>query len=285
MAINGLKKLSLGLIYISFLLSWSNSAESEISPVSETCNLVNTAFQSGEELVYKVYYNWNFVWLPAGEVILRAQKDNGLYKLRAYGRTYKTYEWFYKLRYDYECEIDTSTLLPKKVYRRINEKKYSRYDEIHFNQQRQRIVSHRGRTKDQTRRRTYHLKPCTHDLLSLIYFARNMDMNDIEKGREETFNIFYGKKTWRLKAQYESRDSTKRIKKLGQFDTLHFTSEVMEGKVFKKGSRMQIWISNDANRIPLLIEAPLSAGAVKVVLKDYQCLRNEFNSKLESSKK
>ena len=30
--------------------------------------VVNNAFQNGEELVYKIYYNLNFVWIPAGEV-------------------------------------------------------------------------------------------------------------------------------------------------------------------------------------------------------------------------
>src|SRR5690554_4022569 len=64
---------------------------------SETsrCTIKNTAFQSGEELTYKLYYNWNFIWLSAGEVTFKVTELGSQYHLSAVGSTYSSYEWFF----------------------------------------------------------------------------------------------------------------------------------------------------------------------------------------------
>ena len=39
-------------------------------PVSkELCSIENVSFTSGEKLVFKAYYNWKFIWIPAGEAV------------------------------------------------------------------------------------------------------------------------------------------------------------------------------------------------------------------------
>jgi methylaspartate ammonia-lyase len=43
---------------------------------------------------------------------------------------------------------------------------------------------------------------------------------------------------------------------------------------------MTVYVSNDKNRIPLLIESPVSVGSIKAVLKDYSGLRHELSSKI-----
>nr|MBP6540568.1 DUF3108 domain-containing protein [Saprospiraceae bacterium] len=42
------------------------------------------------------------------------------------------------------------------------------------------------------------------------------------------------------------------------------------------GNRMHVWVSNDGNKLPLLIESPLSVGSAKAVLKSYSGLRHPF---------
>lgn len=287
---NASKLTLLFLLAISLTCSYSAPAQTlpkavygTSSSLSANCALENNTFQAGEQLVYKIYYNWNFVWLPAGEVLMTIEETDDHYQLGAYGKTYKTYEWFYKLRYDYECEMDKENLLPQNAVRRIEERRYSLYDRVDFNRDYQKVISHRGKSADATRRRTFRLTNCTHDLLSLVYYTRNINLDSLYIGQQDSFDIFLDKKVWQLKATYEARDSTKKIKKMGVFDTLHFSSEVMEGKVFKKDSKMEIWVSNDDNKIPLLIEAPLKIGSVKVVLKSYRGLRYHLDAKLESS--
>ena len=46
------------------------------------CNSSNSAFLAGEELTYKVYYNWNFIWLSAGEVTFRVIDEDDQYRFQ-----------------------------------------------------------------------------------------------------------------------------------------------------------------------------------------------------------
>ena len=75
---------------------------------------VNNSFQNGEELVYKVYYNLNFVWIGAGEVTFRVDDEGARYHLSAEGKTYSSYEWFYKAYNKLDSYVDKNTLLPQR---------------------------------------------------------------------------------------------------------------------------------------------------------------------------
>ena len=72
----------------------------------------------------------------------------------------------------------------------------------------------------------------------------------------------------------------KKIKKLGKFKTIKVVPELIVGEVFKEGDKMNIWVSDDENRVPLMIESPISVGSVKAVLKSYDGLRYPLKAKL-----
>ncbi len=54
--------------------------------------------------------------------------------------------------------------------------------------------------------------------------------------------------------------------------------DLVTANVFKDGNRMNVWVTNDGNKLPLLIESPLSVGSAKAVLKSYSGLRYKFES-------
>jgi hypothetical protein len=43
---------------------------------------------------------------------------------------------------------------------------------------------------------------------------------------------------------------------------------------------MTVWVGDDENRIPVMIESPVSVGSVKVVLKSYKGLKYDFTAKV-----
>lgn len=45
------------------------------------------SFQHGEQLTYKIYYNLNFIWVPAGEVTFRVLDEGTQYHYQAKGTT------------------------------------------------------------------------------------------------------------------------------------------------------------------------------------------------------
>ena len=245
----------------------------------EPCFMENKTFQGGEELTYKLYYNWNFVWLAAGEVTFKVNDMGGQYHIAVEGRTYKSYEWFFKVRDYYDTYIDKNSLLPETAIRNVSEGKYRLYDEINFDQENNKASSLRGKTKEVATLKEYDVKECMHDMLSIVYYSRNIDFKNYSEGEDFPVKIFMDKEVWPLNVKYKGKQERKKIKGEGRFDTIKFSPQVLSGRVFKEGEEMMVYVSDDQNRIPLLIESPVSVGSVKAVLKDYKGLKYEVTSK------
>ena len=255
---------------ILFLLPSKNTQAQE----AQQCAIRNFAFQSGEEVRYKLYYNWNFVWMPAGEVVFTVEDSGGLMKLKAVGTTYKSYEWFFEVNDLYESYIDPNTLLPSKSVRDIKEGNFTLYDKVEFDRKNQRALSVRGRNKSEAvDKDPIKIESCVHDILSVIYFARNLDYQNMNVNETFPVSIFLDNEVYPLEVKYKGTDMNKKVKGIGKFETYVFSPATIAGEVFKEGDKMKVWVSKDQNRLPLLIESPLAVGSVKAVLMDYSGLR------------
>ncbi len=243
------------------------------------CYGENEAFTGGEKLTYKLYYNWGLVWLSAGEVVFTVDDMEDRYHLKAVGRTYKSYEWFYKVRDVYESEIDKTSLLPFWGMKDIKEGGYERYDMLTFDRLNNKVISDRGKTKEKTKITEFDVPSCTHDILSCIYQLRTTDVSGIEEGDELPINFFLNGERYDIKMKYKGDKGGVKVKGMGKFDTYHFSPELVGGDVFQEGTEMNVFVSKDDNKIPLLIESPLKVGTVKAVLKSYEGLKNNFNVK------
>jgi hypothetical protein len=244
------------------------------------CSIRNDAFEPGEELVYKLYYNWNFVWMAAGEVVFRVRDLGDRYHVSAHGSTYPSYEWFYKVNDKYDTYLDKKTLLPTVSVRSVAEGKYRLYDKLTFDRPKNTLTSLRGKSRDSATPSEYPVEPCVHDLLSIIYFARNIDFSTLEKGSAVPIKIFMDQTTWPLRLRYQGKNPDKHIHKLGRFKTILFSPDVIKGYVFKEEDKLKVWASDDKNHLPLLIESPISVGSVKVVLKSYSGLKYPLSAKV-----
>lgn len=249
--------------------------------IGETCYVENNSFLPGEEITYKLYYNWNFIWLAAGEVTFKVADEGDRYHLSAHGRTYKSYEWFFKVRDYYDTFVDKETLLPKHSIRNVQEGGYNLYDEVTYHQDKNLAKSLRGRSKESAELSEYRVDRCMHDILSIIYFTRNLDFEAMKKGSKIPVKIFMDQEVWPLSVEYKGKEENKKIKNNGRFKTIRFSPEVISGQVFNEGTEMNVWASDDENRIPLLIESPVSVGSVKAVLKSYKGLKYDLTSKVD----
>lgn len=244
----------------------------------DVCGVDNHAFQDGEEIVYKLYYNWNFVWMSAGEITFKVKERNSHYYLSATGGTYKSYDWFYKVRDKYESKVSKNSLVPFEATRKVQEGNYRLYDKVNFDQGGGKAISKRGESSDKTKTTQYDIESCVHDILSIIYYLRNVPFEKMNKGDKLPLQIFMDGKSWPLSVEYAGIEKDKKVKGLGKFDAIKLSPELIAGDVFNEGDRMYIWASNDLNRLPLLIETPISVGSVKVVLTSYKGLKYDLNA-------
>ncbi|MEL7221039.1 MAG: DUF3108 domain-containing protein [Bacteroidota bacterium] len=264
---------------LPMLLAFSPAVNERSIELPEPCSTTNEVFSAGEEIVYKIYYNWNFVWLSAGEVTFRVYDEGDEYHISAKGRTYDSYEWFFKVRDNYDSYIDKETLLPRLHIRDVNEGSYERYDKVEFDQTARTAVSKRGRNRDDATPESFDLNDCMHDILSSVYYMRNVDVSEISPGDKLPVKIFFDRKVYPLNVKYHGNENKTRVKGMGNFRTYRFSPDLIAGEVFKEGDEMNVYISADQNKIPVLIESPVSVGSVKVVLKSYKGLRYDFTAK------
>ena len=247
-----------------------------LAPTMLECESDNTTFKAGEQLTYKLYYNWNFVWLSAGEVVFKVSDLGDRYKISANGRTYSSYEWFFKADDYFESIVDKSTLLPLSFKRDIKENKYRYFEKVEFDQQGNRLRSWTGKSEESATLANHSLNGCVHDILAMVYSIRTQDFDALKKNSVVPVNIFLDNKEYNLNLAYLGLEEDKKVYKLGRYKTHHLSPEVIAGTVFKEKDRMHIWASADQNRIPLLIESPVSVGSIKAVLKDYKGLKYKF---------
>ena len=242
----------------------------------QPCKITNTAVQSGEKLVYKAYYNWEFVWIPAGEAEFLFLDKGDCFHITVSSKTYKSYDIFFRVRDYFHSIIDKKTMYPRTFVRIVEEGKYRRFDSLSFDQKKQSAVSFNGHTRETAVKREVSLQECTHDLLSVLYFLRNMNVKEYKPGDLVPTEILFDEKIYPIKVRYDGRFDNFEIKDLGTFNAIKVIPDLVTGNVFKDGNRMQIWVSNDANKVPLLIESPLAVGSAKAVLKSYSGLRHRF---------
>lgn len=268
------------LAVASLLMAFSSPiVNHNSSRENEQCGIFNNTFQHGEKLVYKLYYQLGFLWVPAGEVVFTVKDVGNAYEMRAIGKTYSSYESIFKVNDYFYSKVDKVSMLPRNFVRIIEEGNYRLYDSISFDQKRNVAMTYHGKTKDSAKPQMHRLNNCMHDIVSNMYNIRNLETTSLKNGEQINLDMFFDKEIYPLNIKYSGKE-TKIIKGLGEFKTIKMVPDLVSGNVFKEGDKMTMWVSDDRNKIPLLIESPVSVGSIKAVLKSYSGLRYDLNSKI-----
>ncbi len=236
--------------------------------VSQNCGIENSKVLDGETLVYKIYYNWNFIWIGAGEVVFKVTEEPNTYKFSAIGTTYSSYDWFFKVRDRYETVVNKIDLMPISSVRDIQEGKFTLYDSLLFNRGAHTVTSFRGKSKENLQDSLFEVDHCIQDILSIIYYARNLNYEEKEDFSIIPASIFIDRSSWPVELSVGAYREKHKIKGLGVFSTLELRPNVKEGFYFRPNTDMKIWVTQDEQKIPLLIETPISVGSLKVILKE-----------------
>jgi hypothetical protein len=245
----------------------------------EHTNAKEAPFNSGEKITYKLYYNWNFVWLSAGEVAFEVKDEGDVYHIEVTGKTYSSYEWFYKVRDKYHSYIDKKTLLPKLFIRDIHQGSYVHYEKVIFDYPNNKMISSIGKSMSQTTTKEIPLTSDVYDLVSSMYFLRQTNLDILKINKTVNFNMILDNEIYNLGMSYLKEEPKCSVKENGKYNALLCNAEVISGSVFKDGAKMKINIGYDENKLPLIIESPLTVGSVKALLMSYENLKFPLNSK------
>jgi len=241
----------------------------------------NFAFQSGEKLTYRGYYNWGFIWVAAGEVNLEVKKEEYLdkpaYKIEALGRSLKAFDWFFKLRDTISCYVDTTSLKPFYFDRKTHEADYIARHEYWFDYDNDCVYSQIKKRQKPLKQDTLENKNFSSDIVSVAYYTRNLDFSNYRKKDKIPIKMLIDNEIHNLYIRYKGIENVK-LKNGEEYECLKFSPMLVEGHLFKGGEDMTIWVSNDKNRVPIMVEAKVLIGSVKGLLDSYEGLRSTQNS-------
>jgi hypothetical protein len=233
----------------------------------------NNAFQHGEKLVYRIHYGF----VNAGETIFEIKKNpaaiNGrnCYHVVGTGRSLGAFNWFFKVRDTYESYIDQDALLPWRFVRDVYEGGFTIYNNVKFYHNKNKLTTLHG---------TYDVPSGVQDVLSAIYYFRTVDYSNYMPGDKFPVSVFIDEKVYDLKVTYVGKEII--TTKFGKFRTLKFQPQLVAGTIFKEDANMSIWVTDDENKIPLVIESEVLVGAIKASIRDWSGVKNKLTSKIES---
>lgn len=248
------------------------------------CVSRNTAFSSGEELNYKVNYNWGPIWLESAFASFKVTpaRLNGkqVYHLTGSGSTYAKYDWFYKVRDVFETYLDSESFRPLKFHADIHEGNKKDKHTYLFNNTSKKAYTIITRGNKPVKTDSLKIGACSIDVLTAIYYARNIDYSSCKPNDTVSISLLLDGKLYPIYVRYLGKEVFTSAE-LGKYNCIKFSPLLVEGSIFKKGEGMTVWVSDDKNKIPIYIETPIVVGSVKVKLMSYKGLRNKEEAKIK----
>ncbi|MEO5984542.1 MAG: DUF3108 domain-containing protein [Ferruginibacter sp.] len=244
---------------------------SETPAQSPFCGIKNTAFKNGELFTMKVFYNTLGAYIGAGEATFSTtiERFNGkqVYHFIGEGKSYSFFDKLFRVRDRYESFVDTATLLPYKFIRNVDEGGLKIYNNVSFNHTTHTATSTNGIFKTTN---------CIQDVVSSMYYARNINFNNYNPGDKIPFDMFLDDEVYHLYIRYLGKEKVKT--RYGKFHAIKFKPLLVKGTMFTGGEKMTAWVSDDPNRLLLRVESPISVGSIKVDMMGYSNLRYPLTS-------
>lgn len=237
---------------------------------------IRAPFGAGEELLYTVSYRAALIPPINMMKISLSTMDEDMDGVRHYhivgsGRTTGAAKSIMDLNDTYHSWLDAATLLPTRMTSDIHENDYRYRATYNYDWGAMRVSNVRRNPRwDEDRRDTIAL-PGTEsgDALSLFYRLRAIDPASLTPGGTIPLDLVLDRDAKPIVLRFIGREEIK-LRKLGRFRALKFTCTMAtsDGSTYEEGMTFTAWISDDANKIPLMIESPIRVGRVSVTLAE-----------------
>lgn len=221
----------------------------------------------GESLTFRIHYGI----LNAGTATLttRALNFQGTPHLysRGVGQTTGAVKTFFKVDDLYESYIDINTGLPTYYVRNVKEGGYSQHLQTVFNHNNNTLVLTDKKTPANGSKTIKSVKG-VQDMLSCFYYLRSKSAAELKTGALINMNVWIDDEMFPFQLKVLGTEDLKT--KFGTVNCIKIVPSVKSGRVFKEKEGVTMWVTNDANHIPMLIKADLAVGSLKASLDDFK---------------
>ncbi|WP_203295267.1 DUF3108 domain-containing protein [Luteirhabdus pelagi] len=230
------------------------------------------AYGDGEWFKFRVHYGFVTAGYATLEVDNTSLNGVPVFHVKGEGRTVGLSKLFFDVEDYYQSYIDQDTDLPHRFIRKIDEGGHTKDIQIDFDHSTG-IALVNNIKHDKVDAVSF--PKDAQDMVSAFYYLRNyLDVSDIEEGDTIDMNMFFDKENYKFRLKFLGRDTLDT--KFGKVPTLKFRPYVQAGRVFKEKESLTVWVTDDKNKMPMLIKADLAVGSLKATLTEFKGLQHSF---------
>jgi Protein of unknown function (DUF3108) len=270
-----MKKITIILVLCVAIGSFGHAQRKPTKAVVENLpslgfrNANNTAFKGGESVEYLIHYGAIDAATATLKVEDKGEKLNGrdVYHIVGSGRSLGTFDWFFKVKDKYETYLDKQGVFPHRFVRNCDEGGYKINQDYTF-------YPHKRGYKD-GKGQGYMTPDFIQDMLSSFYYARTLDYSKAKNGDVFTITALVDDEIYPIKMKFLGKENI--TVDIGTFSCLKFAPVVQKGRIFKKEEDLTVWVTDDANHLPILARAKILIGAVEMEVTKYNGLANPIS--------
>ena len=227
--------------------------------------LNNNAFSAGESIEFRLHYGIITAGYGTLRILPYTEKLNGrdVYHVIGKGKSVSSFDWFFKVRDEYHSYIDMSAIAPLKFTKDIHEGGYNDNDNALFDHEKKMVNSIKGKIS---------MPEYTQDVISLVYYARSLNVQHAPIGSTYPVTFYLDKEITTISLKIIGRETISTD--MGKFKAIKIRPQVIADRVFKDEDAVTLWVSDDANLLPLRVQANLAVGSLKADITKCSNLRN-----------
>lgn len=230
--------------------------------------LSNNAFRVGEKLKFRVHYGLiNAATISMAVDQSTTINNRSAYAVRVEGETLKSFDWAYKVRDKFQSWVDAEALAPLRYAKTVRENKYFDEDIAIYMHDKKKMRNSDGELT---------MPAYTQDIASALFYARNLNFSNAYVNQVFPIDIYLDNKIYNLNFTYLGKETLSTD--IGKVKCIKLRPKLVVDRVFKSSNDMTVWVSDDANHIPIRVQSAIKVGSLKVDITGYEGLKNTFTA-------
>jgi len=243
-------------------------------------------FQAGEKLSFDIHYKYGLVMLKAGTANYRIESNDYVnrnsFQLTLDFKTSSFFDRIFKMRDTLRSNI-TENLHPLYHKRSVNEGNYQFTEELFFRKSTPEYSEVRVKRESKLLVKFDTILTSniiSYDILNLVLYIRSFDFSQWQSTPVRYVSTFIGKDKITIAIRCEGQSIVEKGDTL-KYKTYKIAFDFTDKAFNESKNAIEVWLSDDKNRIPIKIRAKLRIGAAEVYLASRENLKYPLSSEIK----
>lgn len=267
------------LVILALFIAIAAGAQDRYSCIPFT---ERSVLDAGQTITFGISYKWGAVTTEVAHATISLTETQlgreSVFYSDVTARTAPFFDVFFKIREHFEGWFRKDTYAPLKCIRDTHEGAYAAYNVFNYDWDERQIHAFVEMSSSGRRNLDIPLVDCVSDVPSLVHYLRLVDVSRMELNKRYGLNFAIDDTVFHIYLTRVGQETIK-AKGIGKVRCNRLQCSVVEGAVFEGDQEVKIWLSDDADQVPVAFWAPLRVGAMRGTLKGYEGLLYGFTAR------